>query len=225
MKDLPEDDPKAATRAKKVGRFRLRKARCAGVMDGLCAALNKDSVVVDCGANVGVVTVPLARTGARVISFEPDEVAFAELSAAAAGLSNVELHQAAVGTEPGTVRLYRAQSFTDDPVKATVSSSVMTGKRGQSEENSIEVEQIDLVSFLSKLVKECGRIDFLKMDIEGAELTLLPALIKAGLIDKVRYMAVETHERKFPAQRGDFRQMRRTVSGLYPQTHVNLNWI
>ena len=226
MKDLdaaPDGDRRS--RKAKVGKFRLRRARCTGVLEGLSAGLNRGSVVVDCGANVGLVTVPLARTGARLISFEPDEVAFATLRAAVAGMENVELHRAAVGLHAGRVRLYRAETFADDPLAATVSSSVMPGKRGQSEDNAIEVEQIDLVAFLRALIDETGQIDFLKMDIEGAELSLLPALADAGLIDRIRYVAVETHERKFPAERMAFRRMRRDIAERFAASHVNLNWI
>jgi FkbM family methyltransferase len=208
-----------------VGRFKLRKARARGVLEGLCAGLNESSVVVDCGANVGAVSVPLARTGARVIAFEPDLLAHAALSEAAAGLANVELHQAAVGVEAGEVSLYRAEKFETDPLAATVSSSVMTGKRGQSDENAITVPQIDLPAFLTTLVANHGRVDFLKLDIEGSELDLLPALADAGLLENIRYVAAETHERKFPERRREFLAMRSRIEGAFGRHHINLNWI
>lgn len=42
------------------------------------------------------------------------------------------------------------------------------------------------------------------MDIEGAELDLIPAIDAAGLFDHIRCTVVETHERKFRAPPGRF---------------------
>jgi FkbM family methyltransferase len=222
--DTITTDAKPAKQAR-VGRHKLRKMRARGVMEGLCAGLNDHSIVVDCGANVGVVTVPLARTGAKVIAFEPDDVAYAALAEATADMPNIELHQAAVGVEEGEILLYRAAKFQSDPLAATVSSSVMTGKRGQSEENAIKVPQVNLPAFLKDLIKKHGRVDFLKLDIEGSELLLLPALADAGILDDVRYLAVETHERKFPELRHEILAMRRNIEKSFRRRHVNLNWI
>jgi FkbM family methyltransferase len=224
---MNETNAADATPAKqgRVGRHKLRKARARGVTEGLCAGLNEHSIVVDCGANVGAVTAPLARSGAKVIAFEPDEIAYAALVEATADMPNVELHQAAVGLEEGEIMLYRAGKFETDPLAATVSSSVMTGKRGQSEENAIKVQQVDLLAFLKGLIKKHGRVDFLKLDIEGSELDLLPALADAGILDDIRYVAVETHERKFPEQRRQFLAMRRKIEKNFKRRHVNLNWI
>ena len=36
-------------------------------------------------------------------------------------------------------------------------------------------------------------IDYLKMDIEGAEWAIIPQIIKSGMMDKVRQLAFEIH--------------------------------
>lgn len=41
------------------------------------------------------------------------------------------------------------------------------------------------------------RIYLLKLDVEGAEFEILPALIKKGLYEKIDYIVVETHEYMF----------------------------
>lgn len=68
-----------------VGRFKLRNAPARGVIKGRCSGLNDSSIVVDCGANAGAVSVPLARTRARVIAFEPDVLALPAGQASQAG--------------------------------------------------------------------------------------------------------------------------------------------
>jgi 16S rRNA A1518/A1519 N6-dimethyltransferase RsmA/KsgA/DIM1 with predicted DNA glycosylase/AP lyase activity len=58
--------------------------------------LNKDSLVFDCGANVGDITAKFASTGATVHAFEPDPLAFASLEKKFKTRSNVILHNKGV---------------------------------------------------------------------------------------------------------------------------------
>jgi hypothetical protein len=48
--------------------------------------LRPGDVVVDCGANIGLITLRLAARGATVHAFEPDPYSFGRLRAATAGL-------------------------------------------------------------------------------------------------------------------------------------------
>src|SRR5436190_23184541 len=58
--------------------------------------LDKDSVVIDCGANVGNITKKFADTGATVHAFEPDPLAFDILSKRFGSFPNVMLHNEGV---------------------------------------------------------------------------------------------------------------------------------
>ncbi len=207
--------------------YRERKLRAEGVLAGVTAMLGKGDIAVDLGANVGAVTEPLASTGASVFAFEPDPVAFAALARRVADRPNVEMINAAVGLAEGRVTLLRSVRFEDDPVAATVSSTVLSGKRDRDAAgtNDVEVRQVDLVAFLKGLIARHGRVAFLKMDIEGGELDLLPALSAAGLLDAIGYTVVETHQRKFPEKRKDFMRMRRQMSKLHSPLQLNLDWI
>lgn len=44
----------------------LRAAHAQGLLEGICSMLRPSDVVLDCGANVGSVTLRLAATGANV---------------------------------------------------------------------------------------------------------------------------------------------------------------
>ncbi len=203
----------------------LRQARAHGFLDGILALLRPGDVVIDCGANVGDVSAGLAETGATVIAFEPDPYAFEKLSARVSGCDNVTLYQQAVSTEAGTLRLMRALNFDDNPKGGSVKSTLLSGGRGISEEDAVEVEVIDFVAFLRNLVAKSGPVAFLKMDIEGAELALLRAMDDAGLFAHIRCLVAETHERNFKDLRPDYRALREAIAEKYSPQHVNLERI
>ena len=54
-------------------------------------SLNASSVAIDIGANVGRVSEVLARSGAKVIAFEPNEEAVKKLNIVASRFFNIEL--------------------------------------------------------------------------------------------------------------------------------------
>ncbi len=222
MSETPQDPPPAPRRS-----FRDRKLHAEGVLAGVAAMLGAGDIAVDLGANVGTVTETLARSGATVFAFEPDPVAFAALARRVSGRTNVQAINAAVGLSEGQVTLLRSVKFDDDPVAATVSSTIMPGKRDRDAAgaNDLEVRQVDLIAFLRGLIAQHGRIAFVKMDIEGGELDLLPALSAAGLLDEIGYTVVETHQRKFPEKRKDFIKLRRLMSNRHSPLQLNLDWI
>ncbi|WP_224815287.1 FkbM family methyltransferase [Hasllibacter sp. MH4015] len=204
---------------------RLKKQYARGVMDGILALLRPGDIVLDCGANVGAVAEPLARTGATVLCFEPDPYAFARLTDRLGDHPNVTLHHAAVGVTAGTARLMRAANFDDNPGNASVKSTLIPGGFNIDEETGIDVPVLSLPDILDDLIDTHGQIAFLKLDIEGAELDLLEHLHARSLFDHIRLTVAETHEKKFPALRPRFAALRGTLSAAYPPTRVNLDWI
>lgn len=203
----------------------LRHARAHGFLDGVLAMLSPGDVAIDCGANLGEVSARLAATGARVIAFEPDPYAFAQLSERLGGLPNVELRQEAVAHRAGRLRLMRAANFGDNPDGASVKSTLLAGGRGIDESQGIEVDVIDLPAFLGRLIAEHGRVAFLKLDVEGAELDLLAAMDEQDLFGGIRCTVAETHERKFKGLRDSYRALRERLGQKYAPQHVNLDWI
>ena len=203
----------------------LRHARAHGFLDGVLAMLRPGDIVIDCGANLGVVSEPLAATGADVISFEPDPYAFGELTKRLGETPNVTLRQQAVATKGGTLRLMRASNFADNPRGGSVKSTILEGGRGIADGEAIDIEAIDFVAFLKDLIATRGAIAFLKMDIEGAELDLLEAMDDAGLFASIKSTVVETHERKFADLRPRYQALRERFAEKYTPQHVNLDWI
>lgn len=219
----PEE--KRARRAKKAQEWDARESYAKGLMQGILSMLEPGDVVIDCGANLGAVSGPLADTGATVHAFEPDPYTFGRLSEALAGRPNVVLHNAAVGAKAGTLQLMRDADWEKDPDGASVRSTLIEGGRKIDAGSGIDVEVIDFPAFLKALIKKHKKIAFLKMDIEGAELDVLEAMEGQGLFDKITLTVAETHEKKFKHLRPRFAALRATVGAKYPITKVNLDWI
>ena len=205
----------------------MRAAEAKGLLQGILSMLKPGDVVLDCGANVGAVTGPLAATGALVHAFEPDPWAFGELQRKFAEAPNVTLHNAAVGIKAGSIHLMRADNFAANPKGASVKSTVISGGRRIDEDagSAIEVELIDLPAMIRDLTDRHKEIAFLKMDIEGAELDLLERMLAEDLFDHVRLTVAETHENKFRDLRPRFEALRQSVADRFPVTKVNLDWI
>lgn len=227
--DAPEpqksDAERRAEKMLKRQERNLRKAGAEGFLAGVCAMLRPGDLALDCGANMGVVTTQLARSGADVIAYEPDPFAFAQLRDRFDGHDRVTLVQAALGTSEGTVDLMRAENFDTNPEGASVKSTILPGGRSIDAGNAVSVPLMDFPALIERLVAERGEIAFVKMDIEGAELAILETLEARGLLAHIRCLVAETHERKFKDLRPRFRALRADLGAKYPRSKVNLDWI
>jgi len=218
------------TRFEKLKRRQKRNERAAwaeGFLTAVCGMLKPGDVAIDCGANVGDVSALLLSTGADVVAFDPEPWAVEKLKRRFEGEPRYSLHNVAVGVRDGTITLMRAENFSKNAKGASVKSTIIEGghKISPRGANSVEVVQIDFVRFVQDLIRERGEIAFIKMDIEGAELELLPAMDEAGVFDSIRCIVVETHEQKFRELRPAFKNMRAQFAEKYAPSHVNLNWI
>ena len=134
-------------------------------------------VIYDCGANVGV-SVAYFKTlypGARVVAFEPDREVYDYLSRNLSRnnlLEKVVLHNAAVWTHSKGV------NFASDGADGGHVEECPGGR---------VVPSVDLKEML--LGEKC--VDLLKMDIEGAETVVIPAL--KDVLTHVRRLFCEYH--------------------------------
>jgi len=202
---------------------RRKEAESIAILATLLPRLGPADTVIDCGANVGLVTGALAATGARVIAFEFDPVAFEARGKAFGAAPNVTLHNAAVGVRDGEITLMRDRSFRKDPLARTVRSTTVQGGR-RIARAMLTVPMIDLPSFLQHHISAHGDIAFLKLDVEGAEIDIHEALETNSLFDHITLTVAETHEKKFANLRPRFRKLRRRISDRYPPSRVNLDW-
>jgi len=160
----------------------------------LVKKLTPSSVVIDVGANVGLVSEVLAVRGARVIAFEPNPVAFEELRCVAQKYKNIELRKEAAGLKNQQVKLFLHKDTNTTDEDLTQASSLLSAKPNVSVDNFESVNEIDFAQYL-KLLNE--PVELVKMDIEGYEVQLLNHLLDKDAIRNVNHFFIETHERKF----------------------------
>ncbi|OUD15003.1 FkbM family methyltransferase [Thioflexithrix psekupsensis] len=125
--------------------------------------------VLDIGANIGyysLIFAQLVGEKGKVYAFEPDPSNFALLcqNIALNGYSNIEPINKAVNNHNGLITLHLCD---DNRGMHRVYSSVCCG------EEQVTVESVCLDDFFAEFK---GNIDFIKMDIEGAEYTAIQGM-------------------------------------------------
>ncbi|WP_143961586.1 FkbM family methyltransferase [Litoribacter populi] len=184
--------------------------------------VNESSLIIDCGANVGDISALFLTKNASVIAFEPDPIAYEMLEERFRGEGNIELINKAVDHKASTAKLYFHTSQQESNNSAfTVSSSIVRDKLNINAQDSIEVETVDLDSYISALDRP---VDILKMDVEGAEIEILHKLIKNETYKKIGVLLVETHETKIPGHKEKVAELKAIIARLKIE-NIKLNWV
>jgi len=123
--------------------------------------------VLDIGANIGFYTKILSKlvgNKGQVFSFEPDSLNFRHLQRNCGTLPNVQLHNKAVSSEAGVLRIYKSAMLNVD-------------HRTYPVDDYESVEEIDCIS-PDTFLPENQRIDFIKIDIQGFEMSAFGGMQK-----------------------------------------------
>lgn len=158
----------------------------------LLQLLRPGDTVIEAGANLGSLTVPLARhvgSGGRIIAFEPQRALFQLLCANAAlnALDWVDARQAAVGDRTGTIevpRLDYGRHNNFGGISLDRAGSAQPARAGEP----VPLTTIDAL--------ELDRVDLIKIDVEGMEGAVLDGA--AETIRRCRpflYMEADRRER------------------------------
>jgi FkbM family methyltransferase len=134
----------------------------------LARHLNATSVYYDIGAWIGPTVVFAAQRSKTVFAFEPDPVAYRYLleNITNNSLTNVRAFNLAVAATAGVSEIHSFGSKLGDSM-----SSLLPHAEGSS---GWPVTRVTIDTVVSEL--GCAPPDFMKIDIEGGEFELLPAL-------------------------------------------------
>ena len=121
------------------------------------AHVTDESLAIDCGANVGMWTMPISTVFARVIAFEADPMNAECLTRNTAQLKNVSVINQALGERSGRAALDRR--------KGHFSSHIAVG-------DAVDVVTIDQYS---DIIPRCG---YIKLHVNGYELPVLKGAVE-----------------------------------------------
>ncbi|MFY9288980.1 MAG: FkbM family methyltransferase, partial [Alphaproteobacteria bacterium] len=126
----------------------------------LVAMVDDKSVVLDVGANIGCLTLPLAKKAAKVYAFEPQRLPFQMLCANLAmnNIENVVALPHAVGAAPDRIRI--------EPIKW----EGVFNSGGTPLAASVKGDLTDIITIDSLELERC---DLIKVDVEGQEIDVL----------------------------------------------------
>jgi len=145
----------------------------------------KTPLIVDCGSNIGLTVIyfKYLYPQAKILCFEPDEEALGLLknNIRQNSLKNIKIFPIALASRKGKAKFYIAKG---------IGASAVSGFFVYKYVKNI-IEKTVKTDTLSKFIQE--EVDFLKMDVEGAETQIIEELNSSGKIRNINQMVVEFH--------------------------------
>ena len=184
----------------------------------------KKATVIDIGAHYGYFSIFASKNldkSSKIISIEPSKNNFQQLNSNVENckLTNVNCFNIAIGAKKKLGKLYKSKSVNHSIFK---DYSLL--------KNNLEYEDVKINTLENIIIEnKLDKIDFLKMDCEGAEYSILENTPKK-IFDKIQTISLEFHDLKdknYTAQRivdilieNDFK----IVKYQYSKTSMNLNY-
>jgi FkbM family methyltransferase len=176
-------------------------------------------LVVDLGANVGLFSECCLDRGAKVFAYEPNPVAASELARRLGNHPNLTLHQSAVASTNGRIKLYFHKHHAIHPLHLSESSSIYADKKNVSGEYKI----VECTS-ISSIIDSLPHIKLIKIDIEGAEYEISDFIIKE--INKIDHVVMETHGTRISSLREQHQKLLAKIDLDFKlKQKILLDWI
>lgn len=158
------------------------------VIERIAGAVRPGDVFYDIGANIGVVSVAVGAhrrdAGITIHAFEPEPANAEHLrrNLALNGLGNARVHELALGSESGTIRLY-VQGEVGEGTHSIVA-------RDDEARDALEIPVRAGADFAAE---HGGAPDIMKIDVEGAEVDVLHGFGPDFERGAIRSVFVEVH--------------------------------
>ncbi len=129
-------------------------------------------VVLDIGANIGyyaLILSELVGKKGRVHCFEPDTKNYGHLEKATLPSGNIFINNKAAGSKTETIKIYTSKNLNVDH----------RTYKPEEYDQEFAIEAISMDDYVLKdLKEEGGRVDFIKMDIQGFEMQAIQGMEK-----------------------------------------------
>ena len=137
--------------------------------------------VVDAGAHVGLYSLVASTFAREVISIEPHPLnfRFLEINRMINEAENIIPLNRALWSKRTTLKLYEGAH---------------TGEHSVLQDSLVRYHSVQSIT-LEDLINEFGRIDLLKMDVEGSEFEIFRR-INSDIMEKINHLCMEIHLRK-----------------------------
>lgn len=143
-------------------------------------SVSDGDTIIDIGVNFGLFSLDaLQYNPKKIIGFEPNPRLveyFKKLN-----IPNVELHQGAVSNKNGKVIFYENEYPGRSSLHADMSTDTI--------KSSYEVDVYDI----NEIIKKYGKINYFKVDCEGAEYEIFEGIDSNFLSNKIDKIAIEFH--------------------------------
>ncbi len=145
-----------------------------------CLNGRQDLTILDIGAHVGLFSIYASRFAKKIKAVEPAKEHFEALLKNTENLKMVECINAAVADKEGELELYHNQNRTMWSLQADV------------RDPSLPSEKVKAIT-LSSLCGGLKRVDFMKLDVEGAEQYILGGTDFIEASKKINSLVMENH--------------------------------
>jgi FkbM family methyltransferase len=149
---------------------------------------NTKPFIIDCGSNIGmsILYFKMIYPSSIILAFEPDSEAFLclERNVTANRLHSVDAHRNALSRTEGCIDFYY-----DQDNRGSLGMSII---RARMPRHKQVVEAVRLSRFIER------EVDFLKLDVEGAELDIIEELCSEGKLGYIKQMVIEFHHHIVP---------------------------
>ena len=151
--------------------------------------INKDSIVIDLGANVGEVTNYIYNKFMPSIhSYEPNIVCYNHMVKRFENISKIKIYNLAVSNFTGESFLYfHLKSKGINDFQYIQGATIRSEKDDIDLKKKIKIQCIDI----KKVIESFVQIDLIKIDVEGSEYSIMPEIIKNR--HKIKMVICETH--------------------------------
>ncbi|MFQ6342563.1 FkbM family methyltransferase [Campylobacter sp. VTCC 70190] len=179
---------------------------------------NEKLVFIDGGTHAGVFSDVALACGGLCYAFEPNIYLAAFLKNQYKDETRFILYQQALSNKNEKSIFYNM-----DADLISNGNSIISIHKGE-QERAYEVQSIDFCEFVRKLLQKHGKINFVKLDIEGAEFELLDSLIEQNLYRDIELIMVETHERFFENPKEKINKLKEKIA-KYEIKNIYLDWV